>query len=119
MIRIRPAAIDVAGRMSAIAIIAGVPLGVLLGEGFAWRATWFLWPGGYSEAALNGWAGQASLQPGWNLLQAVIVDELARAIEADEVPHPPEHRNVSDGIDVSHDPVVAGQPRLEHAQQTL
>jgi IS66 C-terminal element len=42
-----------------------------------------LWPGGYIEAALNGWAGQASLLPGWNFLQAVIVDELAVGFSKD------------------------------------
>src|SRR5262249_43259635 len=71
------------------------------------------------ETALNGRAGQAAFQPGRNLFQSVEFDELARPIEADQIAHPAERRDVGDGVDVPHDPVATGEPGLKDVEKAF
>src|SRR5580704_6151037 len=42
------------------------------------------------EPPLHGGSGKAALQPGRDVRQGIVIDELARAVEADQVAHPAE-----------------------------
>jgi hypothetical protein len=46
-------------------------------------------------------------------------DQVAGLVEADQVAHPREGRDVGDRVLVGHDPGASGQPLVEHAQQPL
>src|SRR5262245_64690891 len=71
------------------------------------------------QSAVHGGAGEAALQPGRGVLQGIERDEIAGAVEADQVAHPAEHGDVGDRVVVAHDPLPASEPRLEHAEQAL
>src|SRR5262245_45131866 len=77
------------------------------------RPLWDLRP------AVHGGAGEAALQPGRGVLEGIEPDEIARAVEADQVAHPAEHGDVGDRVVVAHDPLSSGEPRLEHGEQAL
>src|ERR1700739_3353949 len=86
--------------------------------GFALKAA-LSRPLGDFDAALHRRPRQRAVEPGGNPLQRIEVDQRARAVEADEVAHPSEQRNVGDGEFVAHDPGLAVEPCLENAEKTL
>src|SRR3546814_1363045 len=49
--------------------------------------------------------------------EAVKPDDLARVIEADQVAHPAEQRDVGDAVAFVHYPLAVRQSFVEHAQQ--
>ncbi|KGC52746.1 hypothetical protein DO65_4937 [Burkholderia pseudomallei] len=50
---------------------------------------------------------------------AIEFDELARLVEADQVAHPRERRDVGDRIGVVHDPPAMREAAVKHAEQAL
>ena len=73
----------------------------------------------YVEPALHRRPGEPAFQPCRHLLQRIECDEIARAVEADQVAHPAEHGNIGNGIFIVHDPLPSIKPRLQHTEQAL
>src|SRR5450755_2801788 len=71
------------------------------------------------EPALHRRPRQAALQPGRDVGEFVEGDEIARAIEPDQIAHPAEHGNIRDRVVVVHDPSPPGKPPLDHGEQTF
>src|SRR4051812_49392596 len=69
------------------------------------------------ETLLYGRSCQAALQPCPNVREVIEAYEFARFIEADQVAHPAEQRDIGDGVVIAHDPLAALQPVVEHADQ--
>src|SRR5215469_9802728 len=44
-------------------------------------------------------------------------DQIAGAVEADEVAHPGEHRHVGDSVGTAHEPATCREARLQYLQQ--
>ena len=53
------------------------------------------------------------------MFQFVERNELARAVEADQIAHPAQQRNVRDGVVIAHDPLPPGETLLENGEQAL
>ena len=67
---------------------------------------------GNLQPALHGGAGEAALQPCRHRLQGVELNQVARAVEADQVAHPAERGDVGDGVVLAHDPWPPGKALL-------
>src|SRR5271155_5670779 len=70
-----------------------------------------------AQTPLHRGPGHRPLQPTRHVVELVPTDQLACAVEADEIAHPAERRNVGDRIVLAHDPAPAGDPLLQNAEQ--
>src|SRR5260370_26017797 len=70
------------------------------------------------KPALHGRARKAAIEPGRDALEAVEPDEFARAVKADQIAYPAEHRNIGDREVVIHEPLPSSEVLLHHCKQT-
>src|SRR5580704_14005908 len=75
------------------------------------------WPLWNLQPALHRGPRQAARKPGRDVGERIERDQFARAVEADEVTHPADQRDVGDGVFVVHDPLPVFETPFEHIQQ--
>src|SRR5262249_51067319 len=73
--------------------------------------------GWYIKSSLHGWPREAAIEPCLHMKEAVEADELASLVEADQIAHPAEQRNIGDRIVIAHHPCPEGEPSVENAEQ--
>src|SRR5579862_3223641 len=89
--------------------------------------------GEYAHTRSYGWSGalrnlqaafdrrprQATFEPDRDMDEVVERDQFARAVKADQIAHPAEHRNIGDGVVVVHDPLPSGKADFHDIEQAL
>src|SRR5277367_2200991 len=71
------------------------------------------------QPALHRRSCKPAIEPCRDLFQFVERNELPRAVEADQIAHPAQQRDVGDGVVVAHDPLPPVETLLENTEQTL
>src|SRR5579862_5997647 len=89
---------------------ASVPVTIMR---FGLRTLWNVQP------AFDGRPRQATIEPRRDVDEVVERYEFSRAVEADQVAHPAEHRDIGDGVLVIHDPLPSVETGLDDAQEAL
>src|SRR3990167_10270938 len=68
---------------------------------------------GHHQPALPPRPRQPGIEPALHMTEPLEPDDLCRVVEADQVPHPAEQRNIGDAVIGAHHPVAVRQPLVE------
>src|SRR6478609_6119591 len=71
------------------------------------------------QPTLHRRARQPAFEPGTDRFELAEFDQIAGAVETDEIAHPAEHGDVGDGVVIIHEPLPTSQMRFHHAEQAL
>src|SRR3569623_462546 len=73
----------------------------------------------YLQPALHRWSRQPALEPRFDVRKIVEPDDVARAVEADQIVDRAQHRNVRDRKLIAGEPCPPVEMTIHHAEQPL